>query len=537
MKKDNLDFFERITEVTSIIELEELSFNIYNYLSKEWFSPWQACKIFLCGIKNKNLWKCLSSWNEDDKDINEDIIFLRLLLEVSWLWFSFCETDFEMDQKKTLSRWLTYLSRDLGITLERLCLSLYDIMFSGECQHTFSKLIDIENNILFFNFIQKKSSAYIKIIFLNISQEFRISNALEHQRKLKENNHLKLWNAFQKLYWIIIKIDINTERIDKYLATEYSWNKLWNIFTEERIIRWFLLVVTKWVKKADQKYDIKGEFSEYLNKMMSDKVMTITESLEIIDILKTEMGLFNRNWLEDVYFSYVDKIYIITIKWIFTIKNISSSVNSRWIRWIFLRESYEWLSSLEWIVNLYKNNDWEMLETLLGEEDTRIEWKSSLLTSIEIKKPDWAFKKENLQKIAETIISMLNSEWWSILIGHVEHEERILPDYRWNILKRWKYTLFDISTEFNKYNYSIDKFYREIEDLIAKDLQIEINEFCWFISINPIYLNINEQSNFILKIDIQKSNQVLFTRWENSSILLRKRMGRRNVFADPLKLL
>ncbi|GAB0174504.1 MAG: hypothetical protein HHAS10_03830 [Candidatus Altimarinota bacterium] len=528
----NSEIFEKLKNANSLKQLDDIIIEIYSYGCESGFSQGQACHIFLTAMRNENFNSYFKLWLNDKNVIKskDEYKFLYLLLLCSGLAFNYLQNNLFLEHRKTLSIGLTEISELLGIDLMRLSFECTRIITNKDInlRKIYYSIFDKDLN----KFLFRKSQLIVRIILLNLVQRKALVIAIRKLKKRMETNSVKIPYIFESIFGCLSEMSkcknyANKEKLDL--------SKITYIFSDELVIMELLTLVTSGVQEYQEKFENKEKFLRLLDEMIENKINSLSSD-EVwikIDGIKKRLHLFSDTNQTQDYFTFCDKILIITIKWLIVVQNIQHAKDRIWKIRTFIRESYEWFSNLEGIINRYLNEDWESIEKLLQEENTRIEWKSSISTAIEIKMADGEFKKQNLKKIAETVISMMNSEGGNIIIGYIENYNKVRDDIKVDCYQKGKYHFYDIALDFERNKYSIDKFMRDIEDIIKNDLRVEIDEFSEFIYFEKLFLT-DDKEKFIGNLTVKKAEKIFFSRGENLSVLLKKRMGRRNEYSDPL---
>lgn len=230
-------------------------------------------------------------------------------------------------------------------------------------------------------------------------------------------------------------------------------------------------------------------------------------------------------WTENTSSSYLDKIYLISAKLISICNTIIESNNKIWVKSVFSREFRIWVKEINDVINKFDMiDDWKEIEKVLVEENDTVEWKSSFYRPLEYENP-W-FSKTNITSISKTIISMMNSYWWDIIIWFVEKPKLVINNIK--IHKKLDYSFYDISDDLNYWRSNEDKTIRRIQDNIVADLEVNISDFDHLFKLIPISLIIEDSNIIIYKIKVFPSERPLYTVTEKKFLSLRKRVTWRN---------
>ncbi len=520
-----------IKNIDSIENLEKNTMELYSYLKNNDITLVEAEEITIKSFSNDYFISLLKDVFFEEK--NQEI--LRLFIQFSLLGFtkliynnknfSFQE-DFIKKIKSIFYFWEEQI--EYKYLISKILYSIIDILLTPKYKRNFSiKLINIDYES-FFKTIQLKSNILWSIFFVTLNYDFSLKTQLQLIINFVNNNEKSnIMISFSKIYWVINKSNglINWQR---KLWIENFWNNNINNFINiitsinDKNSYKILNYLTSWFPN----WYIDGDYNPW--KILFNKINKLIEEKYIIEnIIKNDLENFNQNniW-------YIDKLCFITLKMISIFEVIKSSKNEDWKIKVIIREFYQWLDELYNIINKYDIiDDWNYIKNFLVEENNEIEWKSSFLTCIKYKNPN--FKKDNYNKIAQTIISMINTNWWNILIWYIEDLKDISKDIIY--FTKDKYNFFDINCELKKFRTSIDEIIRELQEIIKKELNCNIVDFDNLFSITEKNLKINWESISIYLINISKSENEFYSLHENNDkyITIRKRVKWKNECIVP----
>jgi len=249
------------------------------------------------------------------------------------------------------------------------------------------------------------------------------------------------------------------------------------------------------------------------------------------------------------YGSYVDngdewsnKIYLISNKTLSTLETINTFSDKRWKINVALYELAHWIDEIHKILNKYDiEDDWDKIENLLKQENSKVEWKSTFLTPTEeLFISDEVEKKKSkiiLLNIVKAMLGMMNTDGGIILVGLVENPQSIKrEDIKRYLIKKNNFIFFDINYEFTKKQKNADNIKREIQDVLFSETLYTADMFNNLWHLEPIEIKDNYKVATIYKIDVSKSNNYIYSVKKENSILwatLLKRADGRTIMVDP----
>ena len=237
-----------------------------------------------------------------------------------------------------------------------------------------------------------------------------------------------------------------------------------------------------------------------------------------------------------------NKIYLISNKLLTTMETIDSSPDVGWKIKVVIYELSNWIDDAHQIVNKYDiEDDWDKIERLIIQENSKIEWKSTFWTPTEELIIDEQREKKRgkdiLFNIANAMLGMMNTDGGIVIVGLVENPQSIKrDDVKRNLLIKNNFTFFDINYEFQQKRKNIDNAKREIQDMLFKETQYTADKFNNLWSMEQVEIKNNYSVATIYKIEIKKSDNYIYSVKKEKDVLwttLIKRADGRTIRVDP----
>ncbi len=491
---------------------------------------------------------------DNDSSINEQKIIL-LFINIAF----FCPTLFLHqlnDSFISTLRWkLISLNRDLEYDMnyqysyENIIMQLISIIFNHNARFRskfpleriwIPKPRQINSIFLFDN--HKKITYFSIVTFASLPYLKFISHSLNN----KINHWEHLWNELSRLYGCSA---VSEKKIEHWLINylRVSWNDyaLNNYIlkfrtTNEKTIWYIINRITTWFY-----FDKDISFDEKL-KLKLDEISDI--KADIIDYWMKNLMAFNSD-LKTVDNEWSNKIFIVTIELISVLEIVSKAKDWWWVRNWAVRSLHIWLEKVNEIINKYELiDDWKEIKDLLKEENDFIEWKTNFFTptqSLFINEQAEKKKSEDIFAwIIKSIIGMMNTNWWNIIIGVCEHPEKIIREsIIGELIKKNWCVFYNIEHELKQKWMDIDSLKRHIQDKIKIETQLDIdktNSLWKLIPLEIIDEKNTEKRWIILNISVLKSEKQIYSverKWNESEwimlIKLIKRVSWRTIYVDP----
>lgn len=323
----------------------------------------------------------------------------------------------------------------------------------------------------------------------------------------------------------------NPENTDFYRYTETFRT------TNEKITWYIIEKITSWFYDEDK--------NPNFNNKLAEKIDNATEiKNEITNFCTNRLSAFGAGKNDNNERS--NKIFIITIELLSVLEIMRHSKDILRKQKTTVRSLNIRLESLNKIVNKYELiDDWDEIKDLIIEENNKIERKSTFFTPIEQhfidKETDLKIWENIFDKIINTIIWMINTEWWNIIVWLCEHPEKIVrSDIKQNIIIKNKISFYNTFSELEKRWRGLDEIKRYIQDKIKKKTRLNIDQTdsYWKIkSINLFDSQNTENSVSLFKITIEKSKNIIpIKEWseDKTAISILKRVDGRTIFVDPV---
>ena len=182
-----------------------------------------------------------------------------------------------------------------------------------------------------------------------------------------------------------------------------------------------------------------------------EKIEKVDEIAKHLDKLaENNLRAFSEE-LQDIGHEWSNKIYLISKKTLGALSSLANAKDNKWISDVFNYEFYHWADEMHGVINKYDiEDDWEKIEDLIKQENSRVEWKSSFYTSTA--KPfindltEKTLCKETLSRVVDVMLGMMNSGGGTILVGLVENPESIIrDDIRKRLIIKRNITFFDVN--------------------------------------------------------------------------------------------
>lgn len=536
-----MNFDEIAYEIDNIHDTKSLELavvSVYGYLKDESNNLDEPIAFGICikTLSNKYCLECLK--DVIDNDWSKDVLRLFIQLSMLWiiaLWYKWKESNYNAYFVKKIKSVLFFWRQclDNNDSMSWMLFKVLDVLYDKsniryfEIDLTWKWLVMLD----FFNTVQKKAN----IIWITMLLSLNFDNVLKNQLDVtvgimnseKSTSLLKaltcIYGSINKIYWgmescrkLWVSFEFNVKNFDNIVNYFDSKHQKINY----KIINW----VVSWI----QFYDERTSFYDQLLK----KVSNLSWAQKKLDkLVHSGLSFYSDELDSNRSSQYTDKIYLITTKLYIVCNKINDVSETKWKISVAIREFFIWINELHIIINKFNLiDDYSLVEDYLREEDDRVEWKGSFLTPLENTNPQ--FKKQNLQKIWETIISMMNHEGGVIIIWHIENYSKLLS--KEGVFERWWKYFYDLGVEFTKFRSDFDLITREIQDIIKRDLKLDISDFDQFFQIIPVTLNIKWENITICKVVVLKAENYMYSIKEGIYMFLRKRVNKRNEQILPI---
>lgn len=258
----------------------------------------------------------------------------------------------------------------------------------------------------------------------------------------------------------------------------------------------------------------------------------ILDKIEDADNIKKRISIFGKEnlsaftgELDLVKHEWSNKLFIISIECIAVLAEIGNAKDDHWKVSAAVRVLRQWVSNAHEIINFhFLEDEFASIIPFLEKEDARIEWKSSFLTPLEQEfineKAELANSKSIFKRIVKTIIGMLNTEGGTIIVGFVEHPDRISrSDLMEHIIEKNGKSFFNVGYELSQKGKNIDQIRLQILDNLRSITQVSEEKFNDLFSIEPILLRVPKKTITIIKISVQKSEKPIFNIQEDKGTI------------------
>lgn len=291
--------------------------------------------------------------------------------------------------------------------------------------------------------------------------------------------------------------------------------------------------------------DVTKGFHAQENKKFADIILQKIEDAKKIrkNLLSfSKKNLYAFNGIANDKDEWSNKIYLISNKLLTTMETIDNSPDVGWKIKVVIYELINWIDDAHQIINKYDiEDDWDKIEKLIIQENSKIEWKSTFWTPTEELIIDEEREKKRgkdiLSNVANAMLGMMNTDGGIIIVGLVENPQSIKrADIKRNLLIKNNFTFFDINYEFKQKRKSIDSAKREIQDMFFKETQYTADKFNNLWSVEQVEIKNNYSVATIYKIEIRKSDNYIYSVKKEKDVLwttLIKRADGRTIRVDP----
>lgn len=393
---------------------------------------------------------------------------------------------------------------DQEISFTNLCFKLESISWNHQYHYTARFPIKLNDEFLFNTLRLVRSVVGISILSLTVNailgEQFKIAF-----RKIDGSERFDLSRALNSIYGSVHRIEAGVQSYYDNAPKESiaQLKSFFDIFVwdNERNLLYFIKEIT-----AGFEYQKGEKFYE----VILDKVTTAeriknrlkTFAKQNLSAFSTELGGEEREW--------ANKVYIVSIKTMAALAEVDSAADSRWKFSVAVRELIQWIREMHEILNLfYLEDEFDSIAPFLKEENVTTEWKSTLLTPLEQEfindKAELANGRNIFLRIVKSILGMLNTDGGVIIVGLVEHPERIVrEEFLTFIREKNGKSFFDIGYEIERRGKNLDQIRLQILDNLKSITKVSEEKFNGLFSLEPILIRTNDKTVTIVKISVQK---------------------------------
>lgn len=371
------------------------------------------------------------------------------------------------------------------------------------------------------HFLVARSLAASSILILTIPGVLRsqFSKAVTDLEKERNNLSLTLSEIYGGCHRIEKGIDTykvglgdEKEAVFNYIDT-FTWNNERNLIFFIKLMtsgfqfqpsRKFLGVLDA---KVDQAAAARHELQKYARKHLKAFTQTLGEK----------------------EYEWSNKIFIISIRTHSVLEELSKAEDASWRHAGALNELILWVQEVHSILNKFRLEDqFNIVASFLRDETVQVEWKSTLYTPTENDsinpQADAAKSKDIFMSFVKAILGMLNTEGGTILVGVVEHPERITrSDIRSHMLEKKGTTFFDVGFELKHLGKNEDGVRLQLTELLCNITGATHEKFNNLIAMEPILIrNTKGDAEIkILKVTVTAAQRPFFNvKEENGTIWL-----------------
>ncbi len=431
---------------------------------------------------------------------------------------------------------LKKLIKEAGVKIEFIeFINIIDEIFNMKrTKEKFTAYIDCTN---FFN-LQIRASILNKFLTLSIKKIRQISiifKDLTEQRKRGENFNIPY--SLCKIYGVIDYFETEESKLFYGWKNKFDNDELDNFNTRtksnnEKLLPFFLKPICSGFNFKKGEDEKKGHFGK-----------NILNKIEFSSDLKNQMWEFATLHLSAFYNEknnhkeWINKIYLTSFVTLAKMEAIKKAKDNEWQIKVVVKALSDWINEISSILcHLEIMDDYFNIKELMQEENDQIEWKSTFMTPTEISETHP--NKDILKEIVKNILGMANSSGGIIIVGAVEHPEKIMNQtVKNNLYFRDKNCFFDVDYELkNILHKSTDEIERMIQDYLHNETDRDINYLDKLWHMEELKINCDGTNLSIFQIKVEKSDEKLFSR-ENirgkKSISLCIRARRRIEYVDP----
>lgn len=472
----------------------------------------------------------------------ESAVTLKLAVEVGFFPLSFCAKTIDKRFAGLMLKTIDDVVLNLNNSIEKkiqtheLLYLLDSIVSEKKYLYKLNTFVDDFKKFSNYRII---ASNIIKLISINQSSakllEDEFKNIVSNHEKME---HFSLWTALSIIY---AQVEKRKQKIDGILNSRHGDLKLFYLHFEDKNISTAFFIIETFLKG----FKLSGKIGSIKDETETNLKNFITTSSEVKKLIynhsKTHFRAYGGQF-GDKGLEWSNKIFLITNKTLSTFEVLTDAKDKQWIFDVAVFEIYRWINDIHIILNKYElEDDWSEIKDYLIEENNKVEWKSTFLTPTEslYQNDD---KETNigatlLRLISQTILGMLNTEGGVILVGVIESPEKIKrDDIKKMLIKKNGVTFFDINYEFKKKNITNnDVLKRKIQDNLCTETRCGVEHFNNLWTIQPIEIKNNYKSVYIYKIEVHKSQNLIFSSKDNWVTLI-KRADARTVEVSPKNL-
>jgi len=491
-----------------------------------------VCRFYKNGNSRNNL----------DLEIEKDFQFLNFSLDLSFYIIARFSKDLSQKQIEFISDGFMVTLKDIELSMSfeftfiDILNSLEDAVF--DAKPLYKKYpMKFDDKDFYENL--KKVRLIAGNYLVNISSPIILSNSFKKILKLKKQHA----DEFD------ITAGINTldQSLKKYEFLKKGFNikiesedlSSFRFFFEHReSSKIFFLVeeVILHLRRTEDREPIKNKILKMIreSKISLEKVSDFF--LNNFSVFIKDSKVFEKN-------QWSNKSFLNTIKFLSVLSSIKEGNNQGWQISIFIKHFHLWINDIDENVNYFSSlDDWtDVVDSLRGGENNYTEFKSTF--GFHLAQGDNeeiivlnAKKKDIEIKIAETILSMANSDGGEIYIGIIEKPEEIKRnDLKSKIKERDGLFFFDINQSLKLEEENFDKKRLKMQQILVNltgermDFLDNIFKFFFY----KIYIEQDQSFVEILKIKIEKSSRLIFIVKDRNYITLPKRLHGRVEMINP----
>lgn len=426
-------------------------------------------------------------------------------------------------------------ANDNDISFANLCFKIESVSWNYQYNYTDKFPVLLNDKFLFNTLRLARSISGISLLSLTINailgDQFR--NAVG---RMSSDERFNLSVALNNIHGAVFRIEASTQSYYDNVPTEKHINleRFFNTFiwNNEKDLIFFVKEISTGFQYQEDK-----TFQE----VILAKVAVAGDSKDRLAIFaKQNLSAFTGTLVGEER-EWANKIFIVSIKTIVALAEINSAYDRHWKFSVAVRELTQWLSEVHEILNLfYLEDEFNLIAQFLKEENIKIEWKSTFFTPTEEifinDKAELSKGKDIFLGIVKAILGMLNTDGGVIIVGFVEHPDRIVRDdlLKHIVVKNGK-SFFNIGYELSQKNKNLDQIRLQILDNLKSVTQLSEEKFNNIFSLEPILFRSSDKTITVIKISVQKATIPIFNVREDRGttwISLTKRADGKTIDVD-----
>ncbi len=428
-------------------------------------------------------------------------------------------------------------ANDYDISFANLCFKVESISRNHQYHYIDKFPVSLNREFLFNTLRIARSISGISLLSLTIitvlGEQFKKSIIL-----MDSDKRFNLSGALNNIHGAVFRIEAGVQSYyndilsEKHIYLQNFFNTfVWN---NEKDLTFFVKEVT-----AGFQYQSGKTFQEVI---LAKVAVAGDSKSRLSTFAKQNLSAFTGTLVGEER-EWANKIFIVSIKSITALAEINSARDNDWKSSVAVRELTKWIREVHEILNLFYlplEDEFNLITQFLKEENVKIEWKSTFLTPTEEvfinDKAELAKGKEVFLGIVKAVLGMLNTDGGVIVVGFIEHPDRIVRDdlLKHIVIKNGK-SFFNIGYELSQKNKNLDQIRLQILDNLKSLTQLSEEKFNNLFYLEPILLRSSDKTITVIKISVQKVVTPIFNVREDQGttwISLTKRADGKTINVD-----